>query len=95
MHDHGGLSDPPVIPRECEGDGVTDSQQLNLSQSLAERVQTVRSGGCPSMPGHGHGHGHASDGAEARNVGMYDRLPDQSTQGGSPGMRAMPGCLTG
>ena len=49
---------------------MTDSQQLNLSQSLAERVQTVRSGGCPSMPGHGHGH--ASDGAEARNVGMYD-----------------------
>ena len=70
---------------------MTDSQQLNLSQSLAERVQTVRSGGCPSMPGHGHGH--ASDGAEARNVGMYDRLLALSTQGSCPGMRAMPGCL--
>ena len=68
---------------------MTDSQQLNLSQSLAERVQTVLSVGCPSMPGHGH----ASDGAEARIVGMYDRLLALSTQGSCPGMRAMPGCL--
>ena len=55
MHEHSGLFDPSVLPRECEGDDVTDSQQLDLSHSLAEHVQTVRGGGCLSMPGHGHG----------------------------------------
>ena len=46
-----------AIPRECEDDGLTDSQQLDLPHSLAKHVQTVRGGGWLSMPGHGHGHG--------------------------------------
>ena len=59
QHEPGGLADPSAaIPRECEDDGLTDSQQLDLPHSLAEHVQTVRGGGWLSMPGHGHGHGH-------------------------------------
>ena len=75
VHKPGGLFDPPVAPRECDGGGVADSEHLHISNCRAEHAQTVRGDSCSGLSGHN------SDGVEARNVNLTEHHPFVHTDG--------------